>query len=132
MIEEYFQEIIAVLASRIYAESIHLIRYDLLEIGEEKILIYRIRITLSDGGLLEMMERVLESDMGYCKTTTYSFHWQDRNGSLVRRWDNAPHHPELDSFPYHIHVEREANVVSGECLNALGVIAEVDEYFQNL
>lgn len=101
MIEEYFREISSVLASCIYAASIRLIRYDILEISEEKILIYRIRIALSDGGLLEMMERVVKSHDGNYKRTTYSFHWQDRNGSLVRRWDNAPHHSELDSFPYH-------------------------------
>lgn len=22
----------------------------------------------------------------------YSFHWQDKNGELIARWDNSPHH----------------------------------------
>ena len=33
----------------------------------------------------------------------YSIHWQRADGSLIQRWDNAPHHPELENFPYHTH-----------------------------
>lgn len=35
----------------------------------------------------------------------YLFHWQ-RNGSIIR-FDNAPHHEEVDSFPDHIHINAE-------------------------
>ena len=93
MIAEYFQEITMFLASRTWAESVRVIRYDVLETDAKKILIYRIRVTFSDGGLLEMMERIVEPESGYSETTTYGFHWQSREGSLVKRWDNAPHHP---------------------------------------
>jgi hypothetical protein len=33
----------------------------------------------------------------------YSFHWQDAEGNLKRRWDNAPHYPNLPNAPHHIH-----------------------------
>lgn len=33
----------------------------------------------------------------------YSFHWQDRNGNLMSRWDNSPHHEEVHTFPHHRH-----------------------------
>ncbi len=33
----------------------------------------------------------------------YSYHWQDTNGNLIMRWDNAPHHNNLKTFPHHIH-----------------------------
>lgn len=33
----------------------------------------------------------------------YSYHWQSRNGELLLRWDNSPHHRELPNFPYHLH-----------------------------
>lgn len=33
----------------------------------------------------------------------YSFHWQDKEGTLIARWDNAPHHPEIGTYPHHIH-----------------------------
>ena len=34
----------------------------------------------------------------------YSFHWQDVRGSLLIRWDDAPHHRHLSTFPYHKHI----------------------------
>ena len=109
--------------------SVELLRHDVLETDAEEILIYRIRASLSDGGLLEMRERIVESE-GHRETTIYSFHWQNTDGSLVRRWDNAPHHPELDNFPHHMHAGDEANVVSGKPANALEMLAEIDEYFR--
>ena len=35
----------------------------------------------------------------------YSYHYQRADGSLVFRYDNAPHHPEVFTFPNHIHIE---------------------------
>ena len=34
----------------------------------------------------------------------YRYHYQDKNGELIKRWDNAKHHPDLDTFPDHVHV----------------------------
>jgi len=36
----------------------------------------------------------------------YSFHWQYVSGKLKKRWDNAPHYPDLPHAPHHVH---EAN-----------------------
>ena len=33
----------------------------------------------------------------------YSFHWQDKNGILIIRWDNAPHHIKIKTHPHHKH-----------------------------
>ncbi|CAM9957333.1 unnamed protein product, partial [Chrysoparadoxa australica] len=33
---------------------------------------------------------------------SYSFHWQTGN-NLICRWDNAPHHIQLKTFPNHMH-----------------------------
>jgi len=40
---------------------------------------------------------------GKLKQDKYSFHWQSKDGKLIKRWDNAPHHPELKTFPHHLH-----------------------------
>lgn len=32
----------------------------------------------------------------------YRYHWQKSSGELIKRWDNAPHHKEVSTFPYHI------------------------------
>ena len=44
----------------------------------------------------------------------YSYHWQQNKGKLIRRWDNTPHNPELESLPHHVHVSEEANVESSD------------------
>lgn len=33
----------------------------------------------------------------------YAFHWQSASGELIARWDNAPHFPDLATFPHHRH-----------------------------
>lgn len=33
----------------------------------------------------------------------YRYHLQDPDNHLITRWDNAPHHPEVSSFPDHQH-----------------------------
>ncbi|MCX5814291.1 MAG: DUF6516 family protein [Proteobacteria bacterium] len=35
----------------------------------------------------------------------YRFHYMDKQGQMLFRYDNAPHHPELSSFPDHKHIE---------------------------
>ena len=35
----------------------------------------------------------------------YSYHWQDKEKRLIRRWDNAPHHSNIETFPHHLHME---------------------------
>ncbi|MGB2842575.1 MAG: DUF6516 family protein [Halobacteriota archaeon] len=35
--------------------------------------------------------------------TDYRFHFMNGNNSLIKRWDSAPHHKEIPSFPFHLH-----------------------------
>jgi hypothetical protein len=62
----------------------------------------RIRATLTDGGLLELFEYMVE-DQGQLSLRKYSFHWQDAEAELVRRWDNVNHYPDLPNAPHHVH-----------------------------
>lgn len=63
----------------------------------------RIKASLIDGGTVEMFEYVTES-AGTISVKKYSFHWQDQQGELQRRWDNAPHHADLPDAPHHVHL----------------------------
>jgi len=42
----------------------------------------------------------------------YSYHVQ-KEERMVRRWDNAPHWPDMKTFPHHLHIESEKKV--SEC-----------------
>ncbi|MBD3215262.1 MAG: hypothetical protein GF311_21825 [Candidatus Lokiarchaeota archaeon] len=33
----------------------------------------------------------------------YLYHWQMADGTLMTRWDNSPHHREIETFPHHKH-----------------------------
>jgi len=35
----------------------------------------------------------------------YSYHWQNKNGKLITRWDNSPHYPGLFNTPHHKHIQ---------------------------
>ncbi len=52
----------------------------------------------------------------------YSFHWQTATGDLIARWDNAPHFPDLITFPYHTHLS------SGEAVESHAI--SLDEVMQ--
>jgi len=34
----------------------------------------------------------------------YRFHYMDSQSRMIFRYDNAPHHPDLASFPHHKHI----------------------------
>lgn len=57
----------------------------------------KMTLQLVDGSTLHAREYVDESERHY------SFHWQDEKSQVLVRWDNAPHHPDLPSFPHHRH-----------------------------
>ena len=35
----------------------------------------------------------------------YRFHFRDKHGQMIFRYDNAPHHHEIPSYPHHKHIE---------------------------
>jgi hypothetical protein len=39
------------------------------------------------------------------KKIAYSYHYQSLEKELIFRYDNAEHHPELDNYPHHKHIE---------------------------
>jgi len=52
---------------------------------------------------LELAEYVIVHK-GKINIETYSFHWQTADGVLRKRWDNVPHHKDLDTLPNHLHL----------------------------
>lgn len=57
---------------------------------------------LNGGFVLHMAEYVIA--MGQqAAVEKYRYHLQDANQRRVVRWDNAPHHPEVETHPDHCH-----------------------------
>ncbi len=55
------------------------------------------RITFIDGSQLAVAEIVSPT------TKAYRFQYMDRQHRTLLRWDTAPHHRHLKSFPFHLH-----------------------------
>ena len=78
MIDSYLRNIQVALAAYSWVQSVEILRCDIEETDIEEILLYRFRISLQDGGLLEIMERVvLTKHTGEFQVATYKYHWKD-------------------------------------------------------
>jgi hypothetical protein len=89
----------------------------------------RLRAVLSNGDLLEAFAFVVATPDAL-QTLTYRIHWQQGDGRLKRRWDNAPHHKEVPTFPHHVHVGRAEHAESSEPMTILKVLALVEREVQ--
>lgn len=82
-----------------------------IERYQEEVLTYerinlRIRIRFASGALLEINEALIIED-DEIVSPGYRYHFQDGQQHLVFRYDNAPHHPQLPTFPHHKHLPHE-------------------------
>jgi len=55
-------------------------------------------IVFKDGSSLHFKEILLG------EKKQYRFHYMDERNNLISRWDNAPHHKYLKTFPHHLHL----------------------------
>lgn len=85
---------------------------------------FRYRLTLQDGTFLELFEFFIVTE-AEVQVTKYSFHWQNSDGQLRKRWDNAPHHREISTYPNHVHDETEENVLPHQPINTEQLLAIV-------
>jgi hypothetical protein len=58
-------------------------------------------LTLIDGFELHIAEYVVTEPV--VTRSKYRYHLQTSAGQQVSRWDNAPHHPQVSTFPHHRH-----------------------------
>ena len=58
------------------------------------------KLVFIDNSILEFMELVSK------KEVEYRFQFMDKNKEMVNRWDSAPHHKEIATFPYHMHTKK--------------------------
>jgi hypothetical protein len=91
----------------------------------------RARLTLIDASQIEFAEYV-QFPAGKPLVTTYSYHWTDEAGTLIRRWDNTPHFPEMPGFPHHVHTGPEAQPAPASPADIFTVLDEVSRRINRL
>jgi len=85
----------------------------------------RLRAQLRDGGTLELFEYVTLDAQERILRLKYSYHWQNAEGLLERRWDAVSHHPELPNAPHHVHFANGSVQSVVEPPSITSVLAEI-------
>ncbi len=58
---------------------------------------------LVDGSQLHLNEVWIDGTLH-----KYAYYWLTLTGEIIQGWDNAPHHPEVSSYPHHTHRANQA------------------------
>lgn len=89
----------------------------------ERELLIQGRLRFWDGSLLEFSEALIEQGVVLLKTD-YSYHYQGSDGTLVFRYDNAPHHRQVATFPHHKHTADD--IIDSRPPHLVDVLREID------
>ena len=119
LIEEYFQSIGSYITDCPYvAES---------QIRNDKRSFYigvvEGEIRFTDNSFLHFIEFVNVKEG--VKRYKYSYHYQDKAENVVFRYDMAPHHKEIKTFPHHKHLGSE-KVIESLAPSLSEVIQEIE------
>ena len=76
-------------------------------------------VHLADSSILHIKERFRNGDL-----IKYSYH-NIRTDKFIR-WDNVPHHRDLNTFPDHKH--ENTVIVESKKMNIISVFEELDKY----
>ena len=88
---------------------------------------FRSRLLLANDDFIEISEYFTFRG-GKLETIEYRYQWmKPEQDKLVRRWDNARHHPELPNFPHHVHMGEENQVMPGQALSTLDLIDVIEQ-----
>jgi len=78
------------------------------QVDEPDLQVLHVKVSFIDNSVLYIRETIAPT------FNKYAYHWQTSDARLIRRWDNAPHWPDVATHPHHCHVESRENVVPSE------------------
>jgi len=119
LIEEYFQKIEADITSYPYIFESHILKDKRsLYIG-----VIEGEIYFSDHSVLYFVEFVNVKEKA--ERYKYSYHYQNKDGKVIFRYDMAPHHREVKTFPHHKHVNSE-KVINSLAPSLVKILDEIE------
>ncbi|MEN4006445.1 MAG: DUF6516 family protein [Methanobacteriaceae archaeon] len=87
----------------------------------------RIRLRFIDNSLLEISEAIHISE-GTIAWLSYRYHYQRPDGSIIFRYDNTPHHPDVNTHPEHKHIGK--SVVSANRPDIEDMLSETKKHIK--
>jgi len=86
----------------------------------------RCRVHFWDGSFLDIYETV-STELGYPVRISYAYTYL-REGERVFRYDNAPHHPEIVTFPHHKHIGIDEHLAPTDQPTLGQILAEIESW----
>ncbi|CUS04088.2 conserved protein of unknown function [Candidatus Promineifilum breve] len=83
------------------------------------------RVRFWDGSMLEFVEVLVMRGLILTKIE-YAYHYQDKDNRLIFRYDNAPHHPGISTFPHHKHSQQAVEAATPPHIG--DVLREIDKF----
>lgn len=124
-VETYFESV----SKRLLTDSLIVWHEVLIERASPQEGYFRARVYFIDNSMMDFSEFIVPQENGELERIDYRFHWQDAQGTLIRRWDNTPHYPALTGFPHHVHHDK-STVEGGNPVNFFDVLAEIISILQ--
>lgn len=119
-IDEYFKKIQTMISD---SKIVALTNIEYVKVLENEGYI-RGNLTLIDGSELRLLEYAKITNR-QAITLRYRFQWQTE-GELITRWNNAPHHPEVETFPHHKHIKGEYKPKPSRATNLISVLKDIE------
>jgi len=92
--------------------------------GVERSAEFYARLNFYDDSHLEASEK-LNVERNVIVKTRYAYHYQDKDNTVIFRYDNVPHHPEVKTHPHHKHVGNK--ILPAQPPDLSEVLREIDE-----
>jgi len=83
------------------------------------------------GGLVLHIAEYVVIRKGKPDKDKYRYQLLDNQNNMIARWDNAPHHPEIPTHPYHKHL-KDGKITSSSALSISDVLDELDDVLKDL
>ncbi|HEY5405781.1 MAG TPA: DUF6516 family protein [Ginsengibacter sp.] len=87
----------------------------------------KIAVTFNDGSVIFLREIIIQNVL-----MDYAYHWQKADGTLLIRWDNPAHYPEIATHPHHKHVGSDINVQPSYEQNLFQVLSFIKSELINI
>ena len=84
---------------------------------------FKYKVDLIDGSSLRIYER-------WCGRSLerYSYYWLDESNAEIIGWDNAPHHPEISTYPHHKHIGVEHRTTSSDARELKDILKAIQNF----
>jgi len=121
-VKDYFSELQNLLRRSAFIESID-VEY---EAKSKTVGLIHGTVGMVDGSTLQFMELVnIKRDK--MTRPKYRFHFMDSADKMVFRFDNAPHHLEVTTYPHHKHIRGEEKPKPSKEIGLRDVLLEIEE-----